>query len=163
MKKVTNGNNYKRLKVQLVLGNPRIGCDGYGICKFITKAEEIKLIYPDRLIEAHLFIENGHLEIIFNKSKMVQAIYQTHFSEGIFKIETLTELPKTIYDLFEIPPSVLECGVYKIVENASRIRVEISLYNLNESMICDKNRIKNSFFFTIKGNSHNEIILKPSF
>lgn len=133
MKKLTTGNKYKRLSVQVVLGNPRIGCDGYGICKFITKAEEIKLIYPDRLIDAHLFIENGHLEIIFNKSKMAQAIYQTHFSEGIFKVETETVLPKTITDLYGIPPSVLKLGNYRIYENDCQMGLQIDLIHAQNS------------------------------
>jgi hypothetical protein len=138
MKKVEYLNNPKSIKVQVVLGNPRIGCDGYGICKFVTKTDMVNFINPDRLIDVRLFIESGQLHLIFKKEKMTETTYKTHFSEGVFRVETDTELSETIVDFFKYPPSVLEQGVYRIILLKSTLNVNVAikpqLLNVKQSM-----------------------------
>lgn len=146
MKKVVQTNNPKSIMVQVVLGNPRIGCDGYGICKFVTKMDVFNLIHPDRLVEAQLFMKNKYLNILFNKTKMTQATYQTHFSEGIFKVETETELPETITSFFKYPPSVLERGIYKITEEENSLYIDVGLYEIKRIRLPTISQIK----YTIK-------------
>ena len=130
MKKVEHNNSPKSIMVQVVLGNPRIGCDGYGICKFVTKMDVFNLIHADRLVEAQLFMEKGYLNILFNKTKMTQATYQTHFSEGVFKVETDTQLPKTIIELFATPPSVLKAGIYQMTLKGNYFCVKLKVQSI---------------------------------
>lgn len=146
MKKVVQTNNPKSIMVQVVLGNPRIGCDGYGICKFVTKMDVFNLIHPDRLVEAQILMENGYLNILFNKTKMTKATYQTHFSEGVFKVETEIELLETIASHFKYPPSVLARGIYKIIEKGNDIRIEVDLYEIKRIRLPALNQTK----YTIK-------------
>ena len=145
MKKVVQTNNPKSIMVQVVLGNPRIGCDGYGICKFVTKRDSINGINPDRLIDVYLCIENEQLHLVFNKAKMNQTTYQAHFSEGIFKVETETELPETITSFFKYPPSVLERGIYKITETKTKIVVVINIHAVKNVLIDIPNKATQSF------------------
>ncbi len=131
MKKVTNGNNYKRLKVQLVLGNPRIGCDGYGICKIGTKNTMVyNPCHSEKTIEGQLSIEKDFLSILFFKNKMSVGVYQKYFSKGVFVMESDFMLPIEIATAFAIPPSVLKHGNYRIYERKDVIfQVYISRLN----------------------------------
>ncbi len=135
-------NNRKRMTVQVVLGNPRIGCDGYGICKFITKTDNTNLTNLDRLLDVCIFIENGQLNLIFDKAKMNQTIYETHFSEGVFRIETETILPDSIISFFKCLPylkdcsrAVLEKGVYEIIEKKVNIFIKIRINVFEDSKL----------------------------
>ena len=136
MKKVVQTNNPKSIMVQVVLGNPRIGCDGYGICKFITKTDPF--IQPNKgrkgLTDVRLFIEHKQLLLIFNKKTMTDEIYQTHFRNSFFRVVTEVVLPKMITDFFEISPSVLACGVFKIEEKESAISVYLALQTMSRSL-----------------------------
>ena len=133
MKKVWHQKNTQRIRVQVVLGNPRIGCDGYGICKFITKTDSINFINSSRLIKTHLCIVNEDLHLVFNKADILEKVYQRYFSGGIFKVETEIQLPKTITDLFGIPPSVWACGNYRIYENDWQMGLHIALIHAQPS------------------------------
>ena len=139
MKKVVYNKDSKSIMVQVVLGNPRIGCDGYGICKFITKTDSVNFIKPDRLLKAYLCVDDGQLHLVFNKAEIPQTVYQTHFSEGIFRIETEIQLPKTITDLFGIAPSVFICGKYKIQVNRINLLIFVDIkIQTNSSSEADK-------------------------
>ena len=128
MKKVTNGNNYKRLKVQLVLGNPRIGCDGYGICKIGTKNTMVyNPCHSEKTIEGQLSIEKDFLSILFFKNKMSVGVYQKYFSKGFFVMESDFMLSTEIMTAFEIPPSVLKAGIYQVRLKDNPLRVKVKL------------------------------------
>jgi hypothetical protein len=135
MKKVEYSNNPKNIKLQVVLGNPRIGCDGYGICKFVTKTDTVNFINPDRLIDVCLFIESGQLHFTFKKAKMTETTYEMHFSEGIFRVETDTLLPEEIVSVFKYPPSVLAQGIYKITTAGDDLSIKVGIYEIEKIML----------------------------
>ncbi len=109
----------KTMNLQLVLGNPKIGCDGYGICKFITKHDTLfeTCAHKDQIVDATISIEDYTMTFVFDKNKMSTPVYERYYSKGVFIIETPIQLPDVLIAYFEIPPSVLGRGKYGIEEN----------------------------------------------
>jgi hypothetical protein len=120
---------YRFMDVELVLGNPKIECDGYGICKFVTRLNSQKYLYLnyERVVKAKLYITEGILNIIFDKSSIDAKVYLKYFGEGYFIIEVDTDLPDDITAYFGISPSIFLKGNYQIRGEGYYLKIEVSI------------------------------------
>jgi hypothetical protein len=117
------------MNVDIVLGNPKIKCDGYGICKFITKSNALKryCMNFNQLTTAKIRFENGALCLHFDKTAINPMVFEKYFADDLFRVDCDVEIPEGITQFFKIPPSVLIKGIYQIntVENDMSIRIAI--------------------------------------
>ena len=114
------------MDVELVLGNPKIECDGYGICKFIQKGvTTLTACEKKRLIDGKIcFVEKTCL-ILMNSNTVNNKDCIAHFKEGIFRMDTSITLPNWMTDLFDLPVIILQSGIYKVNKQNRFLRIEI--------------------------------------
>jgi hypothetical protein len=117
------------MDVDIVLGNPKIKCDGYGICKFVTKSNSLKrtCMNFNQFAKAQIrFVTNG-LDVHFDKNSLSPAAYEKYFADGVFRIDSDAEIPEDITLHFNLPPSVLEKGFYPIRKTKYGYNISISI------------------------------------
>jgi hypothetical protein len=129
MKKIT-----PIIQVQVVLGNPKIKCDGYGICKITTKDMVCVSCHPEQTVEAYIYERNKALFILFNKHSLSQTIYDTYFKQGVFRIDTSIALPDWLIGALGLPPSVLERGRYPIQQNTRQLYIAFDMQHIYSSL-----------------------------
>jgi hypothetical protein len=122
------------IQVQVVLGNPKIKCDGYGICKITTKDTVFPSCHPEQTVVAHILGRNNALFILFNKQSLSKTIYDTYFKNGIFRIDTSFALPDWLTGALGLPPSVLALGNYPIQHNKDSFFI-YSSFKLNHERL----------------------------
>jgi hypothetical protein len=117
------------MDVDIVLGNPKIKCDGYGICKFVTKSNSLKryCMNFNQLTTAKIRFENGVFCIHFDKTAISPVAFEKYFADDVFRVDSDVDIPEEITQFFKIPPSLLVKGVYQIntVENDMSVRISI--------------------------------------
>lgn len=125
------------MDVEVVLGNPRLQCDGYGICKFITKSSTLNryCMNLNQLVKAKLDIQNGCLCLRFDKNSISDSAYNKYFAGGVFKVESDLLIPREITQFFQIPPSVLMKGVYQMDKYGNELKVSILIRNVEHTML----------------------------
>jgi hypothetical protein len=107
--------NKRNLDIQVVLGNPKIDCDGYGICKIMMGHKDVKdTTTRNSPINAILNIKEQVATVVFKKAQMPSKVFEKQCATGIFTIDTPLRLPNSISQYFQIPPSVFVSGKYPI-------------------------------------------------
>jgi hypothetical protein len=123
----------ENMEVDIVLGNPKIKCDGYGICKFITKSNHLNnhCMKIHELVKATLDYKDDTLSILFDKNNIDEKTYIKHFGDGYFIVDVDTVIPTEIISYFQITPSVLKRGKYKIAESNTKLSVIVQVEAMN--------------------------------
>jgi hypothetical protein len=127
--------------VGVVFGNPRSPeCAGYGICKMDDdgteppqKKREIQAICPRYSVaieKKELKKEKNYLVFNFLKSELNTEIIDMYFNDTYFRIINEILLPITLTHAFEMPPSVLKAGLYKIIEKKECLQIQIQVAQL---------------------------------
>lgn len=120
---------HRNLDLQVVLGNPKIDCDGYGICKIITghHVPNHFLAEENRLVKTQMSIKKEVAVLTFKKADIPEVVYSKHLATGFFTIETSLRLPQKVEQHIGITPSVLMRGKYRIYQLRQEIIVPIFL------------------------------------
>lgn len=117
---------YKFMDVELVLGNPKIECDGYGICKFVQKGvTTLTACEKERLIDGRIYFVERNCILLMNTDTIKSKNCVNHFEDDIFRMDTFIKLPNWITDLFDFSTVTLQLGSYEVKKNGHFYRVEI--------------------------------------
>jgi hypothetical protein len=135
----TEHNNMKNKKyitfdAELVLGNPKLSCERYGVCKIIQADDITTYVRGYQRVAATCRYTNDTqvLRIDFWTDSLSAATYKQYFGNGYFVIEDactpVLNLDKTIL----IPNTLtLAKGHYPIiVQQIDALRIEIALENV---------------------------------
>jgi hypothetical protein len=135
----TDRNNMKNKKhitfnAELVLGNPKLSCDRYGVCK-ITQADDITTHvrgYKRVAATCRYTPETQVFRIDFWMDSLSTATYQQYFGNGYFVIEDTCTPSISVDKAIGIPNTLtLAKGHYPIVAlQADALRIEIALENI---------------------------------
>lgn len=112
------------LKADLVLGSPKAGCSGVGICH-ISASSVKKPQVPCPAYPAHLFrTGRGGLAVAFSEQRLPEAVLLEHFVGGVFRVTDRFILPKSLADALGINKRIIHPGEYKVARILSFLIVE---------------------------------------
>jgi hypothetical protein len=76
-------------EAEIILGNPQMSCERFGICKIIEQVNLLAYRRPYKRAAAHCcyFPKEGVLKIDFWQTSLSKATLQHYFSNGSFLIE----------------------------------------------------------------------------
>jgi len=101
------------LKADLVLGSPKAGCSGVGICHISASMEKLQIACP--AYSAHLFrTTTGGLAVAFFEQQLPEAVLMEHFNRGVFRVTDRFILPKSIAEKLDINQRIVYPGEYKV-------------------------------------------------
>jgi hypothetical protein len=117
---------YRSMDVELVLGNPKIECDGYGICKFIQRGNtKLTACEKKRLMDCSIRIEKRFCLFFFNRESVESDNCAAHFKHNIFRMDTSISLPSWITDSFNLTKVRLVAGNYQVKIQDRFFQIEI--------------------------------------
>lgn len=125
----------KYMDVEVILGNPKIKCDGYGICRFLRSSEQLEpcCINVEQIVRARIYIEADIIQFSFYRQSIAPETYKKYFSNKLFNIESELELPFDITNYWKLSPTVLKQGLYVIELGENVINISVTLKGLSQN------------------------------
>lgn len=115
------------MDVEMVLGNPKIACDGLGICKIIQKGTVLSDCETTRLVKATIAINGDKMSIAFYTKSTNLAALSKHFANNVFSIETAIAIPWWVRKALHIATSKLKKGDYQVLKTSDFFTIEVSI------------------------------------
>jgi hypothetical protein len=111
------------LKADLVLGSPKSGCSGVGICHISVSVDKSE--FPCPAYPTHLFRTcKGGLAVAFSEQRLPEAVLLEHFSGGVFRVTDRFIMPKSLAGTLGLKNRVIHPGAYKVSRKLSFLIVE---------------------------------------
>lgn len=97
------------------LGRKSKNCERIGLCNFsFGSAERPSGPISENIVTGTAWIDNGKLQIEFNRASMTDATYQTHFGSGKFQLEEDFTLPADIAFALGVRSYTIKTGKYPL-------------------------------------------------
>jgi hypothetical protein len=117
---------YRFMDVELVLGNPKIECDGYGICKIVQKGHTtLSACEKKRLIDCKISIVEQTFIILMSCDTIINKNCINYFKDDIFRMETSITVPNWLTTTFDLSTVILQTGNYKAKKQHHFFQVDI--------------------------------------
>jgi len=110
-----------KLTIHIEFGRKSKGCRGIGICRYSwefsyegEKPEGYSTPITGNTATGTAWIENGRLNVEFDRVSMTDATYQAYFSTGDFIIIDDFEVPQESVSLFGLKGYTIKAGQYEV-------------------------------------------------
>lgn len=109
-----------KITVIIEFGKKSKGCLKIGICRFtIEDIQRQSGPVNENTAQATAWINNGKLQLEFDRSSMTDATYQTHFGSGQFQLEEDFVLPTDVAFALGVRSYTIKTGRYSLPQSTS--------------------------------------------
>ena len=107
------------INVTVYLGRKKKNCTGFGICEVSVEWGFKPAPGNDpRVAAGTASIENGRLQIAFNRSSIESNTFQTYFGENMIKMEEDFVLPAEVIAALGVNSYTIKAGTYTIGQSS---------------------------------------------
>lgn len=113
----------KRVKTEIMFGNPSTSCQGVGICRVLSYGQETACKCPK--VTAWISVtEEGKLRFSFLKTSIEKQHIRKHFGWRLFQVYTAYELSDKIARKLGLEAATVRPGIYTVWETPRHLVVD---------------------------------------